>query len=75
MQLLDDIGNFAHQITFAQLEAMAAYAKLCYPGITTSVRQRPSELPTGTYASLGHAGEEPRRLALQVPLGSRFRRG
>ena len=54
-QLLDDIGNFAHQLTFAQLEAMAAHAKLRYPGITTSVRQRPSKLPTGTYASLDAA--------------------
>jgi len=53
--LLDDIGNFTPAVSHAQIEGMAAQAKLRYPGITTAVRQRPSKLGTGTYSSLDAA--------------------
>jgi hypothetical protein len=54
-QMLDDLGNFSPALTFSQLEAMGAHAKLRYPGITTAVRQRPTKLASGTYAQLNTA--------------------
>jgi hypothetical protein len=42
--MLDDLQNFTPDPTFAEIEAMAAHAKLRYPGLLTAVRLQASNL-------------------------------
>lgn len=44
--LMDDIGNFNPDPAFRDLEEMARYAKLRYPGVTTALRAVPTLLST-----------------------------
>jgi hypothetical protein len=42
--MLDDLENFTPDPTFAQIEAMAAHAKMRYPGLLTAVRLEANKL-------------------------------
>jgi hypothetical protein len=43
-QLLDDLASFHPNVSFADIEAMAAYSKKRYPAVPTSVRQAATDL-------------------------------
>jgi hypothetical protein len=44
--ILDDIYNFANDVTASQLDDMAEYSQAAFPGLLTIVRQKASGMPT-----------------------------